>query len=373
MPYCIGLDVRMLRHTGIGTYLRGLVSGLSKAAVSPDLKPALFGSGDLAVQYPDFETSPFSAPIYSAREQFLYPSVIGKCALWHAPHYNVPILKGKTRLVVTIHDLIHWIFRKQFLSPAQEFYAWAMMKRALSLADHVIAVSQNTKKDLIGHFKADPKKITVIYEGAGQECREFLPQELAEKATTIKAKYSLPDNFFLFVGLMKPHKNVLWLVRTFRKLKLAKKLRSSLVLVGRKDRKYPPNFGELAELRSSADIIHIPEIGTDELMVLYNQAVALVHPSLYEGFGLTVLEAMKSGTPVIASKAASLPEIVGDAAILIDPASDAELAGALVEVESNVETRQILRNKGLARAVLFDWRETAKQTVQVYEKVLAGK
>jgi glycosyltransferase involved in cell wall biosynthesis len=373
MPYRIGLDSRMIRHTGIGTYLRGLVSGFASADIPNRSKPALFGPKDLPAQYPGFQANPFTAPIYSIGEQLSYPFQLGKCALWHAPHYNVPLVKGKTKLVVTIHDIIHWIFRKQFLSPLQELYAGTMMRRALSLADHIISVSHHTKKDLVEHFRADPKKITVIHEGARQECRELPPHELTEKFAALKEKYGLPDDLFLYVGLMKPHKNVLWLIRLFRKLRLAKKLRSTLVLVGRKDKKYPRGYEELQGLGTFAGVIHIPEIGGDELITLYNQALALVHPSLYEGFGLTVLEAMKCGTPVITSKAASLPEVAGDAAILVDPTSDEELAGALMEVESSVETRNLLRTRGLGRAALFNWRETARQTVQVYEGVLAGR
>ena len=362
MPYRIGLDARMFRHTGIGTYLRGLVSGFSSAAISQDKRPVLFGTVENAV--------PFNAPIYSVREQLLYPGVVNQCALWHSPHYNVPFMKGKTKLVVTVHDLIHWIFRKQFLSPLQQFYAGTMMRRTVKTSDHIIAVSRNTKNDLVKHFHADPEKITVIYEGVTPEYRELPSDELDRKFAEIKTKYNLPDDFFLYVGLMKPHKNVLWLIRLFRKLRLAKKVQSSLVLVGKKDKKYPRGFEELAEFQSTGGILHIPEIEADELITFYNRAVALVHPSLYEGFGLTVLESMKCGTPVITSRAASLSEVAGDAAILVDPIAETEMADALVKIESDAELRKTLKAKGLERVALFDWRETARQTSAVYEKVL---
>lgn len=364
----------MLQHTGIGTYLRGLLSGFQAIGFGAERGLTLWGSTPgSATRKTSRDPFAFQAPIYSLREQFLYPRIIRQCALWHSPHYNVPFSKGRTKLVVTIHDIIHWLFRKQLGDPFKEFYARTMMRRALAIADHVIAVSQNTKRDLAEHFQADPQKITVIHEGVSPEYRELSPAQLAERFEILRRKYALPEVFFLYVGLLKPHKNIHRLVRVFRKLKDLNKLRSDLVLVGRKDKRYPSEFKALAELRSGNGIWHIPRVEPNELPVFYNQALALVHPSLYEGFGLTVPEAMKCGTPVISSNAASLPEVAGDAAALFDPLSETALADALVRIESDATFRESLRMRGLARSAIFDWQETARKTVEVYERVLAEK
>lgn len=179
----IGLDIRMLQNSGIGTYLRGLLSGFRTLGLDKDL--ALFG---LASPQPD----PFTAPIYSIREQFQYPARLRQCRLWHAPHYNVPLWKGKTKLVVTIHDIIHWLFRKQFFSPLQTAYAGFMLGRAVKSADQIIAVSHHTKKDLLEHFHAPEAKITVIHQGVDETYHRLSPGELKPALAKLRAKYKLP-------------------------------------------------------------------------------------------------------------------------------------------------------------------------------------
>ncbi len=376
--YRVGLDTRMVRHSGIGTYLRGLLSGFRELGRDKDL--ALFGDGLGGPAFsdgvaPEKEAGPsavpFTAPIYSITEQFRYPGLLRQCRLWHAPHYNVPLLKGKTRLVVTIHDIIHWIFRKQFLTPVQTAYAGFMLRRAVASADHIIAVSHHTKKDLIEHFQAPEEKITVIHQGVDQTNGRLSPAELKGFFEKIRAKYALPENFFLYVGLLKPHKNVLMLVRLFRRLKEQGKVRASLVLIGPKDKKYPRGHEALAELTSAGDIHYLPWIDTAELKVFYNQALALIHPSLYEGFGLTLLEAMSFGAPVLTTNASSIPEVVGDAALRVDATDETAMAAAMVRLDQEAGLRESLRQKGFARVRSFLWTETARKTADVYERVLA--
>jgi len=363
----IGLDVRMLQNSGIGTYLRGLLSGMRTLGLDKDL--ALFGHEPAGTRPGDV----FSAPIYSIREQLQYPGRLKQCRLWHAPHYNVPLLKGKTKLVVTIHDIIHWIFRKQFLSPVQTAYAGFMLRKAVTSADQIIAVSHHTKKDLIEHFHAPEQKITVIHEGVDETCREMPPAELASAFEKIREKHKVPRDFFLYVGLLKPHKNVLMLTRLFRRLKEAGKVRASLVLIGRKDKAYPAGYEDLASLSSTKDIFYLPSIESQELKVFYNQALALVHPSLYEGFGLTLLEAMGSGTPVLTTNSSSIPEVVGNAALRVDATDETAMGNAIVRLDQDAALRESLRLKGLERVKLFHWKDTARKTAEVYGKALAEK
>ncbi|OGX12063.1 MAG: hypothetical protein A2351_06670 [Omnitrophica bacterium RIFOXYB12_FULL_50_7] len=393
----VGLDIRMLQNSGIGTYLRGLLSGFRTLGLDKEL--ALFGlcginlplftkegngeilkipltppfaKGDSASRK-GLDLLSFTAPIYSIREQFQYPARLNQCCLWHAPHYNVPLWKGKTKLVVTIHDIIHWIFRKQFLSPLQTAYAGFMLKKAVTSADRIIAVSHHTKKDLMDHFHAPEQKITVIHEGVDENYRELPPEELRLAFEKIRGKYNVPQDFFLYVGLLKPHKNVLMLIRLFRKLKEQGKVRASLVLIGRKDKTYPSGYEELAALSSTKDILHLPLIDRPELNVFYNQALALVHPSLYEGFGLTLLEAMCFGTPVLTTNSSSIPEVVGDAALRVDATDEIAMMDALIRLDQDAKLRESLRLKGLERVKIFNWKETARKTHEVYEKVLVEK
>jgi glycosyltransferase involved in cell wall biosynthesis len=365
--YRVGLDIRMLNSSGIGTYLRGLLSGLRALGLDEDL--ALFGPSSSETYF----THIFSAPIYSIREQIQYSDQLKRCRLWHAPHYNVPLWKGKTMLVVTIHDIIHWIFRKQFLSPVQTAYAGFMLKKAIALADRIIAVSHHTKKDLIDHFHAPEQKISVIHEGVDENFRELSPAELEPAFEKIRSKYGVPRDFFLYVGLIKPHKNVLMLIRLFRRLKEEEKVCASLVLIGRKDKAYPSGYEALASLSSTKDIFYLPAIEPHELKVFYNQALALVHPSLYEGFGLTLLEAMCCGTPVLTTNSSSIPEVVGDAALRVDATDETAMMNALIRMDQDAPFRESLRIKGLERVKIFSWRETAQKTAEVYAKALADK
>jgi len=275
-------------------------------------------------------------------------------------------------LVVTIHDIIHWIFRKQFLSPLQILYAGFMIRKAITSADHIIAISHYTKKDLIEHFQAPEAKITVIHQGVQEVSQPLSPPQLKSAFERIRAKYRLPDNFFLYVGLIKPHKNVLMLLRLFRKLKEQGKVKASLVLIGRKDKSYPSGYEELAMLTSTNDIHYLPLIDHEELEVFYHQALALIHPSLYEGFGLTLLEAMSFGTPVLTTNSSSIPEVVGDAALRVDATDEISMGDAMIRLEQDTGLRESLRQKGLERVKLFSWNETARKTVDVYKKVLGA-
>lgn len=366
-PCDIILDARMIRHSGIGTYIRGLLGIYEKHPFFQKYSLSLAAKQSDGV----FQTFRFHSSVYSLGEQLEYPFRLRHCKLWHAPHYNVPLVKGKTRLVVTIHDLIHWIFRKEFFSPLQAFYAGQMLTRAVNLADRIIAVSNRTRDDLIRHFKAHPGKIRVISEGAPPEF--FNPPDASHRKSVLE-KYKLSRAFFLYVGLLKPHKNVQRLVEVFRGLQKEKKIHSDLVLVGKKDRKYPAGFESLQTLRTENGIHYIPAVDSmAELASLYSSALALVHPSLYEGFGLTCLEAMASGTPVIVSNTASLPEVVGDAGRYVDPRSSETIREALVEVEQNGSLRSQMIEKGRQRARQFSWDRAARETLEVYREVLDSK
>lgn len=366
--YDIGLDARMIRHTGIGTYVRGLTGGIRHLGLEKKFQTALFGNPETVRQdYREFCFSEFTPPIYSIAEQLKYPGCLAQCRLWHSPHYNIPILKSKTKLIVTIHDIIHWIFRKQFFSPLKAFYAEKMLKLALDRADHVISVSQNTKLDLVNYFHANPEKISVIYEGVDPRFRKMDSDRIHE----ILKSYAVARPYFLYVGLIKPHKGIDRLLRIYRDLRAKGKINADLVLVGKKDQSYPKGYEVLQDLKSGNGVIYLEGIYDEAIVALYSGALALVHPSRYEGFGLTLLESMACETPVLACRATSIPEVTGDAAYLVHPDQDHELEEGLVRLENDPALRQALAAKGVAQAAKFRWDETARQTVAIYQKILA--
>lgn len=353
----VGIDSRMLGHTGIGTYLQGFLSHLEMPAQT---QAVLYGR-----PYGPFKNHSFEAPIYSIREQGAYPSLLSQCALWHAPHYNIPWFKRRTKLVVTVHDLIHWIFRNDFFKIHQLLYTKAFFERVAKTADHIIAVSEKTREDFVAYFGADRNKISVIYEAVSPD---FHPVSDPEEWRTLRERYQLPNSYFLYVGMIKPHKNVHHLVRIYRDLKNKAKVQAGLVLIGRIDPRY---HAFVAEMKNHCPgLIHLENIEKGELPRFYRQAVALVHPSLYEGFGLTVLEAMASGIPVIASRAGSIPEIAGHAALLLPPHEDKPWQEALLYIESNEKRRRQMSESGLIHVKRFNWQYTAQQTASVYKKVL---
>lgn len=364
MPAEIAFDSRMIFSSGIGTYIRGLTGEYACAPNTADLKFTFCGAQNPGFQ--NFAFKEFNAPIYSITEQLRYPAALKGFDLWHAPHYNVPFFKSKTPVVTTIHDLIHWVFRGKYFSPLQAAYASTMIQKALSNSVRVITVSQKTKSDLIEHFSANEDKISVIGEGTSPDFRPLPPEEI--KAA--KKHYALPENYFFYCGNLKPHKNVLWLVRLFRRLFKEKKISTPLVVLGQKDRNYSGELRELAALDREEAVIYLKYIKHGDLPVLYNGASALVHPSLYEGFGLTILEAMSCGTPVAAFRTASIPEVAGDAAFLHEINDEEAMADTLRKLESSPSLREEYRQKGFKQAQKFQWKDAARQTLAVYQQAL---
>lgn len=360
----IGLDFRMGVHTGIGTYLRGLVEGFANIQ-NPAVQDLALFSPNISVKS-SFSRIFFDAPIYSITEQWKYPEFVRLCRLWHAPHYNIPLWKGKTHLVATVHDIIHWIYKDQ-LTFAQKLYAETMLTRTVKTASHILTVSESSKKDLIQHFHADPNKVSVIYNGVAPDFFPRSTENLEPDWLLLKQKYQLPDSFFLYVGMLKPHKNIMRLMRVYHRLFQNKKIQSRLVIIGQ-GAPDSPEIRMIKDLKS--EIIHLPKIDYGELPIFYNQAHALVHPSLYEGFGLTVLEALACGTPVLTTSRASLPEVGGKAARYIDGEDEDEMEKALEEWDADTTLRDRLGDLGLQQACKFSWDKAARETCSVYSRIL---
>ncbi|OGW77950.1 MAG: hypothetical protein A2Z83_05050 [Omnitrophica bacterium GWA2_52_8] len=368
--YDIGIDVRMLRHTGIGTYLKGLLRELPNQNEISKKQIALFGPAQAGRVGEIYQSIHFSAPIYSIREQITYPGLVKQCRLWHAPHYNCPIRKGKSKLVVTIHDIIHWIYRDPWKSPFKAVYAEQMNRRAVKCADHIIAVSAYTRDDLIRHFGAHKERISVVHEAVDEFYQKNALPESDRARILLKLGVNAP--YFLYVGLIKPHKNVLALVNAVKKLRRQNQTKSAVVVVGKKDSAYAAKHQELMAIKTDNDLVYLPYVTKEQLSALYAGAVALVHPSYYEGFGLTLLEAMACGTPVLASNRASIPEIAGNAAHYFNPLDETALLPALIAIENDESLRAQLIDNGKKRLHEFSWQKTARQTSEIYNRVLEG-
>lgn len=363
----VGLDARKLRDFGIGTYLRGLLQEL----------PALWVPGELIVYLPteaerrasSLAGAPGvtlaverSAP-YSARELAALPLQMARhrLELYHAPHYVLPPLRP-CPAVVTIHDLIHLRFPAQLPSLLASLYARVMFRVSVRSARRIIAVSEATRRELAERLGVPPDKVRVIPNGVDGRFRPAADPRAPDAAL---ARLGLERPYVLFVGNPKPHKNLPRLLDAFAGLdpKLGR-----LVLAGIPEGARG-SVGREVAARGLGDRVRVLGVLPEETMpVLYQGAEILVLPSLWEGFGLPALEAMASGTPVVAAARGGLPEVVGEAGLLVDPTDVDALRAAMYNLLDNFSLRSELRARGLARARAFSWRRMAEATAAVYRE-----
>jgi glycosyltransferase involved in cell wall biosynthesis len=273
-------------------------------------------------------------------------------------------------VVVSIHDLsfehlpetFKWRSRKQLR---------ITVRRTARQASQVIALSQYARDDIVNTYKVSPEKISVIPLSAGDHFRPIVNEGELQR---VRQTYGIKGEYMLSVGAIQPRKNLGRLIAAYARLRRAKpevKL-PKLVLAGKCGWLYDETFRAIKELELSEAVIVTGYVPANDLPALYSGAVCFIYPSYFEGFGLPPLEAMQCGVPVIAGDRTSLPEVVGDAGILVDPYDVDALAAALEKVVSDADLRSELRVKGLARAKLFEWRETARQTLAVYRKATSA-
>jgi len=279
--------------------------------------------------------------------------------------YELPFVK-RSPYVITVHDLIPlrfpdltpWRYRSVFR---------VLMQRAIRVADRIIAVSESTRRDLIELLQAPPERITVVPEAADGR---FQPPHDQEALAHVRLRYALPRRFLLFVGLLEPKKNVSGLLKAVACLRQRGRWPSDLRLVVVGDQGWAVgSLPELAEALGLAGVVHfLGYVPDSDLPLLYGAAEVFVFPSLHEGFGLPLLEAMACGTPVVASTRGALPEVAGDAALLVEPDPPEALAEGIYRLITDAALRGEYRQRGLQRAQAFSWRRTAEATLAVYRQ-----
>jgi len=287
-----------------------------------------------------------------------------KLDVYHSPANVIPYLYSGPS-IVTVHDLA--IYKNPDWFPSgQKFSTKFLVPKSLRKAKRIIAVSEATKKDIIKLFKIPASKITVIHEGV-------VVKKLEVRTKDIKAKdrYNLSDKYICFVGTLEPRKNVLRLIEAYADfLKKSKKFQEyDLVIAGTRGWRSREIFNLIKRLKLKDKVKYLDYIPNNLKLDLIENATCFVFPSLYEGFGLPVLEAMKLGTPVITSNVSSLPEITNSAAILVNPCKASEIAKALEKVIKNKPLREKLKKAGLEQAKKFDWEKFARKTLSVYKEV----
>lgn len=338
------IDARMALSSGIGTCIRNLVPYFNQ----PPFRIILLVDQIGRDWCQDIEQIQFSAPIYSIQEQILFPIKIPRCDLFWSPHYNVPILpiRAKKR-VVTIHDACH-LALSHLLSWPEKFYAKFMMHRAMHRSDIVITDSEFSKNELLRLLGEPQKKLSVI--PAAVDHKRFKRVGDAMQQQLLRCKYNLPEKFILYVGNVKPHKNLSGLLEAFSGVSLS----WGLVIIGKRK-----------ELRHSSKtfdqkkVLFLENVPDDDLPGLYSLAEVFVLPSFYEGFGLPPLEAMSCGCPTIVSNEGSLPEVCGDASLFVDPYDVNEIQHAIERLASDSQLRSQLIQQGFKRVKRFSWSDSA--------------
>lgn len=345
------IDARMAFCSGIGTCIRELVPLINH----PPFRVILLVDRENQSWCKGMEQILFSVPIYSAKEQVLYPLKIPPCDLFWSPHYNVPLLPIKSRKrVVTIHDACH-LALKQYFPPLQRVLAKAVMYAALHRSDAAITNSRFSQSELIRYLGKPKKNLQVVYMGGKRDSFKRITD--VRPLEQIRQKYQLPSKYILFVGNLKPHKNLSALTNAFSHLN---REGLGLVIAGK---------GDSANKIQGKEIYNIGEVLDWELPLLYSLAEVFVFPSFYEGFGLPPLEAMGCGCPTIVSHCSSLPEVCGDASIYINPCHPHEISDAIQRIGEDSQLKAALIAKGYERVKSFNWLDTATQYRKIFEEV----
>lgn len=346
----VAVDARMLKMSGIGTYIQNLMK-------NDCYNIALGKKEEIETVKNNMEIIDFNAPIYGIKEQLKFPYrklKKQKIDVLHVPHYNVPIFyRGK--MIVTIHDLTHLVLPEFLPNKFAYLYAKFMIWLAIKKANKVITVSQNTKNDILKMFKVNPDKIQVIYNGVGEEFEKKENQELE----FLCEKFNIPKNkkIIMYVGNLKPHKNLERLLEAYSKIQDIDS--TCLLLVGKAFSNYNVLEEKEKNLKIDNRVIHTGIVSQEELVYLYNLADLFVFPSLYEGFGLPILEALACGTPVICSNTSSMPEVGGDVVTYIDPMNIEQITQS---IQQELHNGKKINEKVADWVKEFDWEKIAIKT-----------
>ena len=352
---------------GVEYYIKNMFMAISRA----DLNGLNFISIDLSSNRKESNTSVFTKIfrgfnlIYQIQIRLPYLLSKNRISVLHSPAYVSPVFKI-CPYVMTIHDLSFMLFPEMFIS-TYRLYLKILMPLSVKRADLIIAVSEHTKQDIIKILKVPEEKIKVIYEGAEER---FYKSHSPYLIKSFIKKNNLPEKFILFVGTLEPRKNLKGLLKAYSIYSKRTDKPLKLVLTGMKGWLYNDVFELIETLNLKDNVIFTGYLSDDEMPYLYNAASLFVYPSFYEGFGLPVVEAMACGTPVIASNVSSLPEVLGNAGILIDPNNIEEIALAIQNILEDDKFRHELIEKGLTRAKDFSWDKAAQETIKIYKECI---
>ncbi|MNK85326.1 Capsular glucan synthase [compost metagenome] len=368
----VGIDGRMLYHTGIGRYIQNLLTYLPREGVEIVAWLNAQGMKDERLDNPYLERRLCEVPVFHPLEhwEIAKEAQSANLDLLHAPHYNAPVFY-RGRLVVTIHDLIPLRCPGTMRLKAGEAYFSWLVKHSVKRAERVITVSNYTRTDLLDFTGASESKVVPVLQGVDFKYARKVPSAGLDE---LRQQHGLTGRYLLYAGQQKRYKNVGLLIELLKHLRADENFRDvQLVLVGAKDKDADLQAAIARESLESA-VVQPGYIREEEqLIALYQGASVFTFPSRYEGFGLPPLEAMAAGVPVISSNRTSLPEVIGDAGLLVDPDDIHEWVRLTKTVLGDDATRTKLVVKGRDRVLDFSWQRTADATADVYHSILTEK
>jgi len=378
----IGIDIRTLmdkHYSGVSEYTFHLVNEFLRLDQNNDYLLYYNSGRDLAGRLPSFTARnvrvvgtryPNKIFNYILQKMFRYPQidrVIGGTDVFWSPHINFLSLSKSTRKFLTIHDLSFLRYPEFFNRRKNFWHRLINVRKMVAGFDYLIAVSENTKQDIIELLKIAPEKISVIYSGIDSS---YCPITETLKIQIVKSRYGLPDKFILYLGNVEPRKNLIGLIRAYNNLRRNNPDLAGvkLVIAGATGWKIKDIFKELYASEYQADIKFLGYIDKADKPVLYSLCSVFAYPSFYEGFGFPPLEAMACGAPVVTSNISSLPEIVGSAALTVDPYNTKAITTALEQVLTDDALAERLRRDGAEWVKQFNWENTAQRYLDLWQR-----
>jgi len=355
MKIAIDIQTTLGQPTGFGFYVSNLIANLQKEK----------GEHELILLRPKTEKD-FSTPQRFTWDQTTLPTLAkaAKADLLHQPCFSAPF-SFKGPVVITIHDIISILFPENIPFASRMFYSkW--MPFAYRKATQIITISESTKADIQSILKIPEEKITVIPLAVDERFQDPIHKSDVAK---VSKKLNLPEKYILHVGTLEPRKNLEFLIEAFAKsLEIAGNEDLALVITGKKGWYFEGLFAKVKQLKLGKKVIFTGYIDEEDKPALYRGARLFAFPSLYEGFGLPPLEAMASGVPVISSNTSSMPEVIGEAGILLSPRDKNGWVEAITKVNQDTDLRKKMIEKNKGQVATFSWANTAKKTIEVYQK-----
>ena len=375
----VAIDIRRISEFGHGTYTRNAIRTLAR--LDKNNEYFLLGIpgklGEMDSLPPNFITVPTHPNEFSLQSYFELNRILKhhKVDLLHVPHLFWKPQSVPCPYVVTVHDLLDHMYKLKSDSWMKQSIHYQLTKRTLQQAARILAVSNFSKKDTERLFNIPGEKIEVIYNALDDRFRQGHASEADRKM--IAERYQVTYPFLLYAGRISPHKNVVRIIEAFAALKaeLAKEGQYpdlKLIIIGDELSKHPDLRRAVIKSRIQNEVRFLGFVPIGTLRIFYDLAKIFVFPSLYEGFGLPPLEAMAHGTPVVTSNTSSIPEVVGNAAIMVNPENVFEIMHALHKVLIDQGVREKLKSRGVLQAQRFSWENSVRRMLEVYGEVVRG-